>query len=272
MLKGFKTEINPTQEQREKINRTIGTCRYVYNLFLGYNKERHLRGQEYLNAYAFSKWLNNEYVPENPDKSWIKEVSAKAVKRAIMNADTACKRFFKKKGGYPRFKRKDKSDVKMYFVRNNDTDCLCERHRIKIPTLGWVRLKEKGYLPVTKTGLVIKSGTISERAGRYWVSVLADVPVKIIRPRARNDDGLGIDLGIKDLAILSNGKVFKNINRTGRERQLEKSLKRKQRSLSRKHENKKKGGAAQGKNIQKQILRIQRLHRRISVTTISGRQ
>ncbi|MGN0409654.1 MAG: helix-turn-helix domain-containing protein, partial [Candidatus Fimousia sp.] len=82
MLKSYKTEINPTQEQIRKINKTIGTCRF------------------------------------------------------------------------PRFKKKNKSDVKMYFVKNNPKDCFCERHRINIPTLGWVRLKEKGYIPTTKQGYV----------------------------------------------------------------------------------------------------------------------
>ena len=72
-------------------------------------------------------------------------------------------------------KKKGKSDVKMYFVKNNATDCFCERHIISIPTLGWVKLKEKGYIPTTKAGYVIRSGTISVRAGRYYVSALVEV-------------------------------------------------------------------------------------------------
>lgn len=67
--------------------------------------------------------------------------------------------------------------MKMYFVRNNPKDCRCERHRINIPTLGWVRLKEKGYIPTTKDGYKIRSGTVSISAGRYYVSVVIDMPV-----------------------------------------------------------------------------------------------
>ncbi len=93
-----------------------------------------------------------------------------------MNADKAFKRFFKKQSGFPRFKKKNRSDVKMYFVRNNPNDCFCERHRINIPTLGWVRLKEKGYIPTSKQGYRIKSGTVSHKAGRYYISVLIDMP------------------------------------------------------------------------------------------------
>ena len=153
----YKTEINPTQEQMQKINQTIGTCRYVYNFYLATQKERYERGEKLQSAMDFSKWLNNDYLPDHEDMSWIKEVSSKSVKQSITNAYGAYQRFFKKQSKFPKFKKKGKSDVKMYFVKNNPKDCRCERHRIKIPTLGWVRLKEKGYIPITKSGLVIKN-------------------------------------------------------------------------------------------------------------------
>ena len=66
MLKSFKTEINPTQEQKIKIDRTIGTCRYVYNFYLAHNKERHDKGERFMSGKSFSVWLNNEYIPDNP--------------------------------------------------------------------------------------------------------------------------------------------------------------------------------------------------------------
>lgn len=167
----------------------------------------------------------------------------------------------KKQSKFPRFKKKGKSDVKMYFVKNNPKDCACERHRINIPTLGWVRLKEKGYIPTTKSGLVIRSGTVSEKAGRYYVSVLADVPQK--ETEKPTNQGMGIDLGVKDLAICSNKQVFANINKSKEVKRLEKKLKREQRSLSRMFENKKKGESTQNANIQKQKLKVQKLHHRI---------
>ena len=109
----------------------------------------------------------------------------------------------------------------MYFVKNNPKDCFCERHRIKIPTLGWVKLKEKGYIPTTKQGYVIKEGTISYKAGRYYVSVVIDVP-KSSKKAKLNDFGIGIDLGLKEFAIMSNGTVKKNINKSARIKKLEK--------------------------------------------------
>lgn len=261
MLKSFKTEINPTPEQKVRINKTIGTCRYIYNFYLDYNKALHEKGERFMTGKSFSVWLNNEYIPNNPDKAWIKEVSSKAVKKSIENGCTAFTRFFKHQSGFPKFKKKSKSDVKMYFVKNNPKDCICERHRLNIPTLGWVRLKEKGYIPTTKDGWKIKSGAVSVRAGRYYVSVLVEMHDTKV---ANNScEGIGIDLGLKDFAIVSSGKTHKNINKSARIRKLEKQLRRAQRCLSRKYEEFKKGESTQRANIQKQRLKVQKLHQRL---------
>ena len=261
MLKSFKTEINPTPEQKVRINKTIGTCRYVYNFYLDYNKALHEKGERFMTGKSFSVWLNNEYIPNNPDKIWIKEVSSKAVKKSIENGCTAFTRFFKHQSGFPKFKKKSKSDAKMYFVKNNPKDCICERHRLNIPTLGWVRLKEKGYIPTTKDGWEIKSGTVSVRAGRYYVSVLVEMPdTKVAN---NSGEGIGIDLGLKDFAIVSSGKTYRNINKSARIRKLEKQLRRAQRCLSRKYEEFKKGESTQRANIQKQRLKVQKLHQRL---------
>lgn len=260
MLKSFKTEINPTPEQKEKINRTIGTCRYVYNFYLAHNKELHSNGKKFMTGKAFSVWLNNEFLPNNPDYTWIKEVSSKSVKKSIEDGCAAFARFFKHQSAFPKFKKKGKSDVKMYFVKNNPKDCFCERHRVNIPTLGWVRLKEKGYIPTTKDGFVIKSGTVSIKAGRYYVSVLVEIPNATISNTSNT--GMGIDLGLKDFAILSDGRTYKNINKSAGLKKLEKQLRREQRCLSRKYENLKKGESTQ-RNISKQKLRVQKLHHRI---------
>ena len=261
MLKSFKTEINPTEEQKVKIRKTIGTCRYIYNFYLAHNKELYDKGEKFMSGKSFSVWLNNEYLPQNPDKLWIKEVSSKSVKRSIENGCIEFTRFFKHQSAFPNFKKKGKSDVKMYFVKNNPKDCRCERHRINIPSLGWVRTKEKGYIPTTKDGYVIKSGHVSIRADKYYVSVLIEIPNNKIANNS--NEGIGIDLGLKDFAIVSNGKTYKNINKSAKLKKLEKQLIREQRSLSRKYENLKKGESTQKTNIQKQRLKVQKLHHRI---------
>jgi putative transposase len=126
-----------------------------------------------------------------------------------------------------------------------------------------VRIKEKGYIP---TNQVIKSGSVSCRAGRYYVSVLVDDGKEHTHIKQTNDIGLGIDLGIKSLAVASDGNSYDNINKTERIRKLEKKLKREHRRLSRKYESLKirdknpKEGRATRQNIQKQILKVQRIH------------
>ena len=261
MLKSFKTEINPTEEQKVKIRKTIGACRYIYNFYLAHNKELHDNGEKFMSGKSFSVWLNKEYLPKNPDKLWMKEVSSKSVKRSIENGCVAFTRFFKHQSAFPNFKKKGKSDVKMYFVKNNPKDCRCERHRMNIPSLGWVRMKEKGYVPTTKDGYVMKSGHVSIKADRYYVSVLIEIPNNKIANNSK--EGIGIDLGLKDFAIVSNGKTYKNINKSAKVKKLEKQLIRGQRSLSRKYENLKKGESTQRANIQKQTLKVQKLHHKL---------
>ena len=267
LLKSYKTEIDPTLEQIQKINRTVGTCRFVYNFYLAHNQEIYKKEKKFISGMDFSKWLNNVYLQENPEYKWVKDVSSKSIKQSIMNAERAFKQFFKGKTKFPKFKKKSKSDVKMYFVKTDSKTIIqCERHRIKIPTLGWVKIKEKGYIPTDSSTYTIKSGTISCKAGRYYVSVLVEQPTP--ESQQLKKFGLGIDLGIKDFAVVSNGIVKKNINKTARLRKLEKQLKRKQRCLSKKYESakkhrKNKKGEATRQNIQKQVLTVQRLHHRI---------
>ena len=267
-------EINPTQEQKSKIHQTIGVSRFVYNFYIAHNKEIYKKEGKFVSGIDFSKWLNNEYIPKNQDMKWIKEVSSKSTKQAIMNGDKAFRDFFKKAKGFPRFKKKKNQDVKAYFPKNNKTDWTLERHRVKIPTLGWVRLKEFGYIPVNS---LVKSGTVSRKADRYYVSILVEeTDIEIsngntgIKIFNNNNEGIGIDLGIKEFAVCSDGIKFKNINKTSTIKKIEKKLKREQRKLSRKYEGLKirnkniREGRATSQNIQKQIVKVQKLHHRLT--------
>ncbi|HAT4138768.1 RNA-guided endonuclease InsQ/TnpB family protein [Clostridium perfringens] len=265
MKRAYKIEINPTDEQMFKIQQTIGVSRFVYNLYIARNKEIYEKEGKFVSGMEFSKWLNNEYIPNNQEMNWIKEVSSKATKQAIMNGDKAFKDFFKKAKGFPRFKKKKNQDVKAYFPKNNKTDWTIERHRVKIPTLRWVRLKEFGYIPINS---IVKSGTVSQKADRYYVSILVEEDYKEVSKSI--NEGVGIDLGIKDFAICSDGNKFKNINKTYNVKKLEKKLKREQRRLSRKYESLKirnkniKEGRPTRQNIQKQVVKVQKLHKRLT--------
>ncbi|EGT4144723.1 transposase [Clostridium perfringens] len=265
MKRAYKIEINPNNEQKSKIHQTIGVSRFIYNFYIAHNKEVYEKEGKFVSGMDFSKWLNNEYIPNNQDKKWIKEVSSKATKQAIMNGDKAFKDFFKKTKGFPKFKKKKNQDVKAYFPKNNKTDWTIERHRVKIPTLGWIRLKEFGYIPINS---MVKSGTVSQKADKYYVSIL--VEEDDIQVSKTVNEGLGIDLGVKEFAICSNGDVFKNINKTSTVKKVEKKLKREQRKLSRKYESLKirnkniKEWRATRQNIQKQVVKVQKLHQRLT--------
>ena len=267
LLRSYKTELNPTAEQKQAIDRTIGVCRFVYNFYIAHNKEIYEKENRFVTGIDFSVWLNNEFIPNHPDYTWIKEVSSKAVKQSIMDADSAFRRFFKHQAGFPRFKKKGVNEPKMYFVKTDKKAVIrCERHRIKIPTIGWVRLKEKVYIPTNPEKYVIRSGTVSKRAGRYYVSVLVETDEVAERP-VLTKEGLGIDLGLKKFAFLSTGDVFRNINKSSTIKKLEKKLKREQKALSRKLEAKKRGKKGENySNIEKQKLKVQRLHQRLENT------
>ncbi|ABX40855.1 transposase, IS605 OrfB family [Lachnoclostridium phytofermentans ISDg] len=157
-----------------------------------------------------------------------------------------------------------KSKVGLNFPKNNKTDFKIERHKINIPTLKWVRLKEFGYI---KANANVISGTVTEQAGKYYISIVCEIEeVKNSLPKA---EPLGLDLGIKAFVIFSNEIVKKNINKTSRVKKLEKKLKREQVRLSRKYEclkkqNKIGKGETTRQNIHKQIVRVQRLHQRLA--------
>ena len=265
LKRAYKVEINPTDEQKSKIHQTIGVSRFVYNFYIAHNKEVYEKEGKFVSGMDFSKWLNNEYIPNNQEMKWIKEVSSKATKQAIMNGDKAFRDFFKKAKGFPRFKKKKNQDVKAYFPKNNKTDWTIERHRVKIPTLGWIRLKEFGYIPVNS---IVKSGTVSQKADKYYVSILVEEDDKKVYKST--NEGLGIDLGVKEFVVCSNGIKFKNINKTSTVKKVEKKLKREQRKLSRKYESLKirnkniKEGRATRQNIQKQVVKVQKLHQRLT--------
>ncbi len=259
MLKAYRTEIKPTPEQRQQIVRTFGVCRYLYNLYVATNQDRYHQGLPFLSAYAFDKWINREYARAYP---WIKAVSSKARKNAIVNAEVAYRRFFKGLGELPKFKKKHRQSASFYAPKNNAGDWTVERHRMKIPTLGWVRLKEFGYLPV---GSRVTGGTLTQKADRFFVSVTVDTERPTIS-EPPSGEGIGVDVGIKKLATTSPGEMFPNLNKAAKIQQLERRLRRAQRAWSRKYEERKRQGllAKGGRNLAKNLLRIQKLYWRLA--------
>ena len=262
MYKSLKIELNPTNEQKIQINKTIGVERFIYNEYIQYNQEQYKLGNKFVSAFDFSKYINNVYIPNNPDKKWIKDVSSKSVKQAMIYGEQAFKRFFNGLSDFPVFKRKGKNELGAYFVKNNQNDFEFYRHKIKIPTLKFVRVKEYGYIPKKAN---IKSGTITKIADRYFLSLIIEVE-NTIKVTNMSSKGLGIDLGIKNTAVCSDERIFNNINKTKEIKRLKNKLKREQRKLSRSIEYAKsnKIKLKECKNFNKKKLKIQKIFYRLN--------
>ena len=266
-MKAYKTEIKPNKEQIKLIHQTFGNTRYVYNQFIKINLDRLKENQDILSGYEYSKMLNND--PERPD--WLLKSPSKAVKQAIMYAHQVVWGYLKGNNGVPKFKKKGKYNS-FYLIGTIKV----ERHRIFLPKLKWVRLKEFGYIPNN-----IKSVTVSMKNGRYYVSCLTDETSD--ERIATSNQGLGIDFGLKD-QFITRDIIIPSVNKSNRVKRLEKKLKREQRALSRKYENnmtnkvyyktgKKKGQLKsfrykrplhECKNIAKQRLVVDKLYERIT--------
>ena len=262
MYKALKIELKLTVAQKIKVCQTIGTERFIYNEYIKYNQEQYKLGNKFVSANDFSKYINNVYLPNNPDKKWIKDVSSKSIKQAMIYGEQAFKRFFKGLTAFPVFKKKGRNELGAYFVKNNKKDFEFYRHKIKIPTLKFVRVKEYGYIPKNTN---IKSGTITKIADRYFLSLIIEVD-DIVKTKNKNIKGLGIDLGIKDTAICSDGRVFKNINKTIKIKKLKKKLKREQRKMSRsiEYSKSKKIKLKECKNFNKKKLKVQKIFYRLN--------
>ena len=266
-MKAYKTEIYPTKDQIKLIHQTCGNTRYIYNQFIAFNFERLKKKEDVVSGYDYSKMINHD--PNTP--SWLKTVSSKALKQSIMNASNAFWAYLKGIRGKPNFKKKS-NDESFYLIGTFKV----ERHRIFLPTLKWVRLKEYGYIPKD-----ISSVTVSVKNGRYYISCLSktETDERIVT----SGEGFGIDFGLKD-QFITRGLAIPSINRSNKVRRLEKKLRQKQRSLSRRYESNMankvyyKSGAKKGqlksfdwkrplhecKNLQKQQLIVNKLYERLS--------
>lgn len=266
-MRAYKTEIDPTPSQIELIHKTFGCTRFIYNQFVSENLENLASDKDYISAFDYSKRVNNN--PNTP--TWLKEVPSKAVKQALIYADRAFKDYFYKRSGKPKFKKKGSSES-FYLIGTIKV----ERHRIFVPVLKWIRLKEFGYIPKN-----ISSVTISMKNGRYYISCLCKDEVDELIPLS--DYNMGIDFGLKD-QFITEDRVIPSINKSLCIRKLEQRLRREQRKLSRKYEANMvdkvyyKTGAKKGqlksykwlkplsecKNIQKQKLKVARIYERLT--------
>ena len=222
MLKAYKYRIYPNSEQRIQIAKTFGCCRFVYNQTLAYRKEIYEKEKKSVSKTDCNNYCNREL---KKDYEWLKEIDKFALTNAIYNMDAAYQKFFKEHAGYPKFKSKH-DNHKSYTTNftNGNIAVDFETGKIKLPKLKAV----KARLHREYSGQ-IKSATVSQvSSGKYYVSILVETEHKEL---AHTNHNIGIDLGIKDLCITSDGKVYESLKII---KKYEKQLVKLQRQLSHK--------------------------------------
>ena len=243
MVKAIKVMLIPNNVQQTKLFQYAGASRFAYNWALAREKENYEKGGRFIPDTELRKEFTR--LRNSDEYAWLLNVSNNVTKQAIKDACSAYKNFFKGLQRYPRFKAKKKSMPKFYQdnikIQFRDTHVKFEgfsfSRKANKQKLNWVKLAEHGRIP---TDAKYRNPRVSFDGLNWWISVCVEFPDCRDRP---NHDGIGIDLGIKDLAICSDGNTYKNINKNQTVKKLEKRKRRLQRSVSRKYEHNKKGGS-----------------------------
>ena len=228
-MKTYKTKLNLNNKQKTQLFKNAGVARFVYNLTLETEEENYKQGNKFLSDRDIRKLIT---VRKQNDLSWLYEYDCDIVKQAVKDAVKAYKTFFKNKKGKPKFKSKKFSKPSLYV---DGLKLKIQDGYIKIPKLSKIKLYEKNYVP---EGLNYQNPRITFDGIDWWISVALKEDFN--KPKL-TDSTIGIDLGLKALATCSNGTVFRNITKDKSYRKLEKSIKQKQRQVSRKYEQNKQG-------------------------------
>ena len=260
MIRSIKTMLKPNNRQRTLLLQCAGVARFAYNWALAREEENYKAGNKFINDCDLRKELTQ--LKKTEEFSWLKKYSNDIPKQAIKDACDAYKRFFKRLSKKPRFKSKRKNHPSFY----GDTikTKFGERH-VYLSKIGCVRLSEHNRIP---EGSKIMNPRITYDGLNWWISVRIEIPEIDIPDEYTKP--IGIDLGIKDFAVFSDGKVYKNINKSHIIKRTTKTLRRLQRRASRQYEKlkrkKKEGDSSYKKsaNLLKLEKKILKLHKRMT--------
>lgn len=262
MVKAIKVMLIPNNVQKTKMFQYAGASRFAYNWALAREKENYEKDGKFISDSELRKEFTR--LRNSDEYAWLRNTSNNVTKQAIKDACNAYKNFLKGLQRYPRFKSKKKSTPKFYQdnikIQFSNTHVKLEgfssSRKANKRKLNWVRLAEHGRIP---TDAKYMNPRISFDGLNWWISVCVEFPNC---KETLNDEGIGIDLGIKDLAICSDATKYKNINKSQTVKKLEKHKRRLQRSISRKYEqNKEKGKYCKTNNIirgEKLLLKVNR--------------
>ena len=265
MIKSIKVRLNPNNKQLTKLFQYAGCDRFAYNWAISREQDNYKQGNKFLSDSELRKEFTQ--LKKQSEYQWLNEVSNNVTKQAIKDACNTYKRFFKGQCKYPKFKSKKHSTPSFYQdnikIQFTDTHVKVESFSMSKKQnkqkLNWIKLCEKGRIP-TDCKYMNPRFTYD---GLYWyVSVGIEVNDNTTLPL---NEGIGINLGIKDLAICSDGNTYKNINKTQTVKKLEKKKRRLQRSISRKYEENKKGASyCKTSNIIKSEKELLKLNHRLT--------
>ncbi|MDT2494366.1 IS200/IS605 family element RNA-guided endonuclease TnpB [Enterococcus avium] len=250
--KAYKFRIYPNADQEVLIIKTIGCVRFVYNYFLALWNEEYSKNGKGLTYNSCSAMLPQ--MKKNEATSWLKEVDSIALQSSVKNLSDSFSRFFKKQNRRPQFKSK-KNPVQSYTTKNVNKSITIIENIIKLPKLGQVKFAKSREF----NGRILNATIRKNPSGKFFVSILCEEEVPEL-PKTGLE--IGIDLGITDFAILSNGQKIDNNRFTSK---MEKTLKREQRKLSRRALLAKKAGKElfEARNYQKQKKKVARLHEKV---------
>ena len=262
MIQTYKVQLCPNNMQQTKLFQTAGTARFAYNWALGYEQHNHQNGGKFITDVDLRKIFT--LVKKKPEFVWLNLYSNDATKQAIKDACVAYKNFFSGKAGFPKFKSKRKSKPSFYVDCNKiqftethvKLEKIADSKRKNRAKANWIRLAEKNRIPCNAKYCMPR---VTFDGLHWWISVGIEVEDSTEIP---NGDGIGIDLGVKDLAICSDGNTYKNINKSKRVKRLAKKKRRLLRRVSKKyHKNRKEERYCKTHNIiksEKQLLRVSR--------------
>ena len=265
MIETIKVQLSPNNKQLTKLFQYAGCSRFAYNWTISRERENHKLGNKFLSDNELRKEFTQLKKQEN--YKWLNKISNNVTKQAIKDACNSYKRFFKGKSKHPKFKSKKHSKQSFYQdnvkIRFTDTHVKVEgftmSHRKNKQKLNWIKLCEKGRIP---TNCKYMNPRITYDGLHWWVSVSVEVEDNTDIP---SNEGVGIDLGLKDLAICSDGNTYKNINKTNKVKKIEKRKRRLQRSISRRYNINKKGVRYEKtSNIIKREKELLKLSRRLT--------
>lgn len=200
IFKRFRYQLNPNQEQQVMLNKTLGCVRFIYNWGLNEKSKAYAKDQTNINCFEL---INRVVKLKNTEEfKWLKEVHSQPLQMALRNLDNAYTLFFKKHSKFPKFKKKSKRQSFQY-----PQGVKLKNNLIFFPKIGWCHFyKSRDITGNIKTVTILKTS-----AGKYFVSILCEIDTKILTKQSiKKETSVGVDLGIKAFAVLSNGKVFEN--------------------------------------------------------------